>query len=769
MPKTFRPEEVRRTSVVFALLSSSALLLASSSSRTTVSATGRKIPAFKFAQKNQGQPARKGQAAAAPRVPEATLLQIIEAEDERRWDDADLGKLLTDANPSVRRRAALAAGRIGDEGAVAPLSAMLRADRDEAARAMAAFALGEIESESGADALVEVLRLSKATEVRARAVEALGKIAAALPDARQDSKKRLGMAIADALASEGRLPKPNRALVLLGLTAMLRAKPENGARTVALFLNSSDARVRADAANALARLRAKESLERLRAMLSSDADAVARANAARALGAAEDAAAFDALALHATTDADSRVRVSAVRSLAQLKNARASDVLVRRGEELLIAYRSARAGGASNPAEANELLEVATALGRALQNSNDERATALLRQARDAGLIAPEVETALARVAPAQYLRDRSVADFVSRVTSFKDPSITWQKVSAVGQGLGEMANVTSAQVGNSVVGLQADAQIALRSLVQSENTPALAVPDLLRALQAFKPADLAAVAREELKADDVIVRATAADILSEMPPDADNSRSLAAALPRALQDEMNDAALSVIGALSKQQGAEATDALQKALETTDYLVRRRAADVLRGRAGGASSGARRVETVNTTNHRSDYERAAARTGKQVRAVVSTDKGAFTIELLPEDAPLTVDNFVALARRNYFNGIAFHRVVPNFVIQGGDPRGDGNGGPGYQIRCEINMVPYGRGAVGMALSGKDTGGSQWFVTHSPQPHLDGGYTVFGRVIAGMDVVDRIVRGDRIRSVNVTETNAGRATAGRGQR
>ena len=140
-----------------------------------------------------------------------------------------------------------------------------------------------------------------------------------------------------------------------------------------------------------------------------------------------------------------------------------------------------------------------------------------------------------------------------------------------------------------------------------------------------------------------------------------------------------------------------------------------------------------------------------------MRAVVSTDKGAFTIELLPEDAPLTVDNFVALARRNYFNGIAFHRVVPNFVIQGGDPRGDGNGGPGYQIRCEINMVPYGRGAVGMALSGKDTGGSQWFVTHSPQPHLDGGYTVFGRVIEGMDVVDRIVRGDLIRGISVTES------------
>src|SRR5256885_13667724 len=147
MPKTFRPEEVRRTSVVFALLSSSALLLASTASRAAVGSTPKSpAPAFKSAQKNQGQPARKGQAAAAPRVPEATLLQIIEAEDERRWDDADLGKLLTDANPSVRRRAALAAGRIGDEGAAAPPHPAVLARRSSAPRAMAPLARPQISS-----------------------------------------------------------------------------------------------------------------------------------------------------------------------------------------------------------------------------------------------------------------------------------------------------------------------------------------------------------------------------------------------------------------------------------------------------------------------------------------------------------------------------------------------------------------------------------------------------------------------------------------------
>lgn len=172
----------------------------------------------------------------------------------------------------------------------------------------------------------------------------------------------------------------------------------------------------------------------------------------------------------------------------------------------------------------------------------------------------------------------------------------------------------------------------------------------------------------------------------------------------------------------------------------------------------GAGDFTSRIGAVQTRNTIADYERAIARVGNSVRAEVSTSKGSFTIDLLPEAAPLNVDNFIQLANRGYFNGITFHRVVPNFVIQGGDPRGDGNGGPGYSIRCEINQVPYERGAVGMALSGKDTGGSQWFVTHAPQPHLDGGYTVFGRVTAGMNVVDNIVRGDVIRSISVKETS-----------
>ncbi|MBK6797954.1 MAG: peptidylprolyl isomerase [Acidobacteria bacterium] len=137
---------------------------------------------------------------------------------------------------------------------------------------------------------------------------------------------------------------------------------------------------------------------------------------------------------------------------------------------------------------------------------------------------------------------------------------------------------------------------------------------------------------------------------------------------------------------------------------------------------------------------------------RKIMAVINTNKGPITLELYPKDAPNTVQSFISLSKKGFFNGISFHRVVSNFVIQGGDPQGTGEGGPGYQIRCEINTKPYLRGALGMALSGKDTGGSQFFITHAPQPHLDGGYTVFGKVINGMKIVDRIVRGDSIKSI-----------------
>lgn len=141
-----------------------------------------------------------------------------------------------------------------------------------------------------------------------------------------------------------------------------------------------------------------------------------------------------------------------------------------------------------------------------------------------------------------------------------------------------------------------------------------------------------------------------------------------------------------------------------------------------------------------------------------VSARVFTDKGEIRITLRPDEAPYTVWNFARLADEGYFNGVLFHRVVPDFVIQAGDPRGDGWGGPGWEIPDEINALPYDEGAVGMALSGPDTGGSQWFITLSPQPHLEGTYTVFGHVAYGERAAVAVQQGARITRVVVERLN-----------
>ena len=133
---------------------------------------------------------------------------------------------------------------------------------------------------------------------------------------------------------------------------------------------------------------------------------------------------------------------------------------------------------------------------------------------------------------------------------------------------------------------------------------------------------------------------------------------------------------------------------------------------------------------------------------------IDTDKGTIQVSLAVLDAPLTVRTMIELARSGYFAGVPIHRIVPNFVVQDGDPRGDGEGGPGFTIRDELNERPYLRGTVGMALDWADTGGSQFFITLSPQPHLDAKYTVIGTVLAGMDVADKLVQGDTIRGIRV---------------
>jgi cyclophilin family peptidyl-prolyl cis-trans isomerase len=498
-------------------------------------------------------------------------------------------------------------------------------------------------------------------------------------------------------------------------------------------------------------------------MLLSDTDAIARANAARVLGAAEDQNAFNLLQKAAVSDEDSRVRVSAIRSLGSLKDAKAAGGLLERGENLLTDYKKSKF---PNPSEKNELLEIATTLGRMLPNSNNERAIKFLDDFRYSDdYESPETEIALALISPGFYLKtpDRS-----------GDRGTAWRQISSLSQGVGEFSKLTDkGQSINPNENPEQGLLTILNTAVSSkaiQNAP-LAVPDVLRAYAAFKSNDLQIILRELLKNKDIIIRATAAELLSEQPANKENIEALKTAFTESLKidKQYNDAQLAILSALIKLDKKGASGSLKLALDATDILVRRQAAQLIKQNDLQADFPKvdEKVGTVKPYNPKTkttlgvilntnaDYVRAVSR--KSARAILTTEKGTFTIEFFPEAAPLTVDNFIKLARKNYFNGLAIHRVVPNFVMQDGDPRGDGNGGPGWEIRDEINEIPFERGTVGMALSGRDTGGSQWFVCHSPQPHLDGGYTVFGKVSeTDMKVVDNLVRGDKILTVKIVE-------------
>jgi cyclophilin family peptidyl-prolyl cis-trans isomerase len=269
----------------------------------------------------------------------------------------------------------------------------------------------------------------------------------------------------------------------------------------------------------------------------------------------------------------------------------------------------------------------------------------------------------------------------------------------------------------------------------------------------------LNAILVEQLKAQDVVVRATAATLLAELSDDSDGViKALGEAFKAARTDKMNDARLAILDAADKLKHPMSIQALTEPTRDEDYLVRRRAFELLRQANEEALSIKLTVGKVETGHDKSYWRRLGqlAESSRKPTAIIHTRKGDIRIELFASDAPMTVDNFIQLSKRGFYDGLMFMRVVPNFVIQGGDPRDDMEGGPGHQIRCEINLRPYTAGTVGMALSGKDTGGSQFFITHSPQPHLDGGYTVFGQVVAGMDVVNRIARGDRIEKVEIVE-------------
>ncbi|MBW3535969.1 MAG: peptidylprolyl isomerase, partial [Gemmatimonadetes bacterium] len=226
------------------------------------------------------------------------------------------------------------------------------------------------------------------------------------------------------------------------------------------------------------------------------------------------------------------------------------------------------------------------------------------------------------------------------------------------------------------------------------------------------------------------------------------------------------DAAAAVLAALGETGAPEADPTLREALAHPDPRLADAAAEALIALAGdgtdgspadtaGAANGTARRSTRGSAREREVDWAFLGEMGPRPRLVLETDEGRVVVALVPEEAPVTVQTVARLAVEGRYDGVPFHRVIPTFVVQGGDvSRGDGTGGPGFSIPSELTSLRFLRGTAGMASAGKDTEGSQFFLTHSPQPHLDGGYTAFGWVVEGMDVVDRLVEGQRILRASV---------------
>ena len=588
----------------------------------------------------------------------------------------------------------------------------LLSDSDPEVRQMAAFALGLIGDARARDPLVSALA-DPAPVVKASAAEALGLIGdatTAAPIAKMASDVVASGALAEVPAEEldGARDTPAAAF-RLAVYALVRLKAYDALAGVVLD-QSGQPRVRWwPVAFALQRLEDPRALPALLALLK-DPHPYTRAFAARGLGAMKDRTASAAL-VSLVADGSQAVAIEAVRSLARIGEPAAAVPLLK----LVQAPKS----------EPHLRLEAVTALGT---------------------IRAPGVYDALIDVLgdpspPVRAAAIRSMAQldpegFVT-VLSGLDPDANWSVRSALATALG---------------GLTPEAGLPrLRSML-SDQDPKV-IPAVLASIAKLKPADAGSILIEHLKSGDPVVRAAAANGIALVKP-AGGPGALADAYQRGLGDTTYVARAAALTALKAYGREIATPLLTDALADKDWALRSRAATLLT-ELDPSSDAKARIRPA-PLNHPVDWYTRPGLTTPAVstQAYIDTDRGTIQIELAVLDAPITVDTFVTLARRGFFDGVPFHRVVPDFVIQGGDPRGDGEGGPGFTIRNEINQRPFLRGTVGMALDWADTGGSQFFIAHSPQPHLDDHYTVFGRVISGMDVVDRIEQWDVIRRVRV---------------
>jgi HEAT repeat protein/cyclophilin family peptidyl-prolyl cis-trans isomerase len=633
----------------------------------------------------------------------------------------DLTRLLGDAEARIRRRAALAVGRVGLADGVQPLVGLLASDPEPEVRQMAAFALGLVGDPRAKDPLVAALA-DASPLVQGSAAEALGLIGDA---SAADAVGRMvaGLVASGILAAvpgdddDVRRDTPTAAC-RLGIFALVRLKAYPQLAAAVLDGAGQPRAAWWPLAFALQRLEDPRGLPALRA-LAKNGNAYTRAFAVRGIGALGDRESLPALLL-LLSSGDRAVLVEAVRALGKIGDPSAAAPLQKMlhdssadpsiRAEAVAALGGIRAfAGALPPGVIDDLLDL-------LSDPNPPVRAAALRS--------------IAALDP----------DNLVLVLSGLDPDAHWSVRASLAALLGTLRPETALPRLTAMLG-DPDQRV---------------IPSVIASLVKLKAPNAASLLTERLKVDDPVVRAAAATGLGELKP-ADGAPALAAAYQDGQRDAMYTARAAALAALARYGAAAATPVLRSALADRDWAVRVRAAMLLKelDPAGAADVDAE-IRPAPTTVAPEVYQ--ATRVDDppvSTHVFIDTDRGSIEVELAVLDAPLTVESFVALARKGFFNGLSIHRVVANFVIQDGDPRGDGEGGPGYTIRDELNELPYLRGTVGMALDPwRDTGGSQFFITHSPQPHLDAKYTVFGRVVSGMDVVDRIQPWDVIRRVRV---------------
>ncbi len=636
---------------------------------------------------------------------ERALLLLLA--DRKSYEPLAFSKALG-GGEELRRQAALTAGRIGDPRGGPVLETLLGDDSVRVRRA-AAFALGELgeaDSEGKGDIAKALLGTLTAEdrEVGRLAVEALAKLGVPL----ETVVTRLIEAPSDEL-----LPRL--------LPSLFRFEGPAVVRWAEQGLEETQPQLRAMAAYALGRNPIPEGAPHLRSLLD-DGDPWIRGWAARGLGTVGERDDLERLRPLLDDSAPGPI-IQALRSARRLvESARVAsprDWIPR----LLELMADPRPGVRLTAIETSAVWLLDEDLGAALEALADSS----VRRERELALLA------LAEGG------DPRAADLLPRMAGDSDPVLRVRVAEAA--GFLRAAEVLERLAADSAPGVR------------------VAALDTRLAMLANDSPDAAALVRSALEDSDPAVRASALGWAEEHP--VIGMRALLAAMATSWRDRMADARTAGIKALKARAEATRSErssivaALEELGRDSDFLVRRGAAQALSelGEEAPAIGAARSNRTVGL------YREIVQRTARARRVDLETERGTVGLELACPEAPFTCLNFLQLAGQGYYEGLAFHRVVPDFVIQAGDPRGDGWGGPGYAIRDEINTLRYRRGAVGMALSGPDTGGSQFFITLAPQPHLDGGYTVFGRVVAGEDVLDRMIQGDRIQ--RIVEVAAGR--------